>query len=247
MAAANVSRETILHRRATELIATALIAIDGPGGVGKSTVARSLSDALGYYFLSSGMIYRAMAWHMLGQGWRTTAVPHPDLLRDFAMRIGGAGELWINDRQVTADLNTEEISAAASLISAVPQVRDRSNQVQRDTVRRIGEEGTYPGVILEGRDIGTIVFPDATYKFFLTASEEIRAERRFKEQQPVNPGLTQQAVQKTLGERDRRDETRDVAPLKAADDAIVIDTSTLSLTKVVETMLETILAGTRQE
>lgn len=224
-----------------------LIAIDGPGGVGKSTVARALGDALGYYFLSSGMIYRAMAWYMIAHGWQVECSPRADALDGFSMRIDGDGGLWIDDQKTTADLNTEQISRAASLISALPEIRERSNQVQRETVRRIGEEASFPGVILEGRDIGTVVFPDAAHKFFLTASEAVRAERRFREKQGETPGLTQEAVQKALRERDHRDETRAVAPLKAAEDALRVDTSSLSLSEVVQTLLETVLAADPQE
>ncbi len=221
-----------------------LIAIDGPGGVGKTTVSRRLAESLGYYFLSSGMIYRAMAWHMAqtkeSQAPRADPAQPPDLtlLEDFALRIDGAGGLWVNGASVSGALHTEEISRAASLISVFPEVRARADQVQRDTVRRIEEEGSYPGVILEGRDIGTVVFPSATHKFFLTAGEEVRAERRFREKQAEDPTLTREAVQAALRERDQRDETRDVAPLKPADDAEVVDTSTLSLEQVVALMLE---------
>ena len=233
-----------------------LIAIDGPGGVGKTTVSRRLAENLGYYFLSSGMIYRAMAWYMAQRKEgpapdaesepqadsrpRTQAAQPPDLtlLEDFALRIDGAGGLWVNGASVSGALHTEEISRAASLISVFPEVRARADQVQRDTVRRIEEEGSYPGVILEGRDIGTVVFPSATHKFFLTAGEEVRAERRFREKQAEDPTLTREAVQTALRERDERDETRDVAPLKPADDAEVVDTSTLSLEQVVALMLE---------
>lgn len=224
-----------------------LIAIDGPGGVGKSTVARALGDALGYYFLSTGMIYRAMAWYMLEQGWEVDSAPRPDALEGFTMRIDSAGGLWINEQKSSADLNTEQISRATSLISTLPEIRERSNQVQRETVRRIAEDASFPGVILEGRDIGTVVFPDAAHKFFLTASEAVRAERRFKETQGGTPGLTLEAVQKALRERDQRDQTRAVAPLKAAEDALRIDTSGLSLDEVVETLLESVLAADSQK
>ena len=206
-----------------------LIAIDGPGGVGKSTVARAVGDALGYYFLSSGMIYRAMAWYMLENGWQAAVSPRPDALDGFSMRIDSDGGLWVNDSRVTTDLNTEEISKAASVISAEPEIRERSNQVQRQTVRRIAEDASFPGVILEGRDIGTVVFPDASHKIFLTASESVRAERRFKEKQEDSPGLTLEEVRAGLRERDQRDETRAVAPLIAAEDAVQVDTSELSM------------------
>ena len=224
-----------------------IIAIDGPGGVGKSTVARALGESLGYYFLSTGMIYRAMAWLLIENGWNPGAPLPMDALEAFSLRIDGDGGLWVNSGKVLADLGSEEISAAASIISSDPKIRDRSNDVQRLTVRRIEEEASFPGVILEGRDIGTVVFPDATHKFFLTASEAVRAARRFKEKQGENPGLRLEAVQAGLRERDQRDETREVAPLRAADDAIQVDTSELSMNEVVETLLEAVLATGSQK
>lgn len=224
-----------------------IIAIDGPGGVGKSTVARALGEALGYYFLSTGMIYRAMAWQMMESGWRAGDTPRPEALDDFAMRIDGSGALWVNGNTVSTDLTTEEISSAASVISAVPEIRGRSNEVQRETVRRIAEEASFPGVILEGRDIGTVVFPQATHKFFLTASETLRAERRFREKQEKTPHLTLDGVQAALRERDQRDATREAAPLRVAEDAVEVDTSELSIQEVVETLLEMVLASAPQE
>jgi cytidylate kinase len=193
------------------------------------------------------MIYRAMAWLLIENGWNPGAPLPADALQAFSMRIDGDGGLWVNDGKVLADLGSEEISAAASIISSDPKIRDRSNDVQRRIVRRIEEDASFPGVILEGRDIGTVVFPDATHKFFLTASEAVRAARRFKEKQGENPGLRLEAVQAGLRERDQRDETREVAPLRAADDAIQVDTSELSMKEVVETLLEAVLATGSQK
>ena len=163
------------------------------------------------------------------------------------MRIDGGGAPWVNGNKVTTDLDSEEISAAASIISADAKIRERSNDVQRETVRRIEQDASFPGVILEGRDIGTVVFPDATHKFVLTASEAVRAARRFKEKQGDDPGLSLEAVQEALRERDQRDETREIAPLKPAEDAVQVDTSEFSLTEVVETLLEAVLATSPQE
>lgn len=226
-----------------------IIAIDGPGGVGKSSLAKLLSERLGYYFLSTGLIYRAMVWFLAGHDggegsfpWDTESTNPPDEaaiapLEDFTLRIDAEGLFWVNGAAVVADLHAEEISRASSIVSTIPAVRERANRIQRETVARIEREGTYPGVILEGRDIGTVVFPDASHKFFVTASEQVRAERRFLEKKAENPELTHAAVLEGLRERDHRDSTREAAPLKAAADAIEIDTSELSLREVVEKVL----------
>ncbi len=235
-----------------------LIAIDGPSGVGKSSVSKGLAARLGYYFLSSGMIYRAMAWHLLHSGWNGKALPAADWLQsrlaELAVQVGAGGAVSVNGKAPGGELGTEQVSRAASLISTVPAVRERSNAVQRETVRAIAQARNYPGVILEGRDIGTVVFPDAPHKFFLTARDEVRAQRRFKEyQQPAAGGKTQaqtrsqpgpslEAVQAALQQRDERDSSRDIAPLRPADDARIVDTSELDLEAVIARLLEEIAA-----
>jgi cytidylate kinase len=225
-----------------EVIAVEVIAIDGPAGVGKSTTAKRLAERLGYYFLSSGMIYRAMAWHLLGQGWRMDAGAPPveRVERDLAeldVRVIAGGRVLVAGRDVTEALRDEAVSQAASVISAVSAVRERSNRVQRDTVAGIGSSGAYPGVVLEGRDIGTVVFPDARHKFFLTAREEVRAQRRFAEQGAGNPRANLGAVREALQERDARDSGRAIAPLVPAPDARIVDTSDLTLEQVLEKIL----------
>lgn len=220
-----------------------LIAIDGPGGVGKSSVARALAGRLGYFFLSSGLIYRAMAWHLRAKGWRHGEKPDPARLEPFVLAVTADGKIEVNGAPVVEELHSEAISRAASLISALPAIRQRSDAVQRETVARIGADFTFPGVILEGRDIGTVVFPDATHKFFFTASPEVRAERRYREQRVENPTLTLSEVRKALQERDERDSTREVAPLKPADDAHLIDTSSLDLEGVVERIMVLLQPG----
>ncbi len=225
-----------------------IIAIDGPGGVGKSSLAKILAERLGFYFLSTGLIYRAMAWFLGRGGWRPQeppGSPPPARLAEldgFSLRIEGEGRILVNGEAVEDDLHGEEISRATSILSAIPEVRERANSVQRETVGRIQREGSHAGVILEGRDIGTVVFPDASHKIFLTADEAVRAERRFAEKERENPGLTRQAVLGGLRERDERDSTREVAPLAAAEDAITIDTSHLDLKEVTSKVLEIVKA-----
>lgn len=214
-----------------------VIAIDGPAGVGKSTAAKRVAAALGYYFLSSGMIYRAMAWYLLRTGWDGRLPPDPAGLAGLQLRVDARGEVWVNGENVTRELSAERISQAASIVSTVPAVRERSNGVQRQTVGTIGRERTFPGVVLEGRDIGTVVFPDARHKFFLTADERIRAERRYREVAAKQPGANKDEVLRAIQERDIRDSTREVAPLVAAPDARVVDTSHLTLDEVVQQLL----------
>lgn len=232
-------KPTGAHRPAPDRIGLDLIAIDGPAGVGKSTVAKQLAERLHYYFLSSGMVYRAIAWHLIQQGWRPgaglpAAVELEQKLDALEVRVAAGGKILANGRDVTVALRSEAVSEAASILSALPAVRERSNRVQRDTVAAIGNSGAYPGVILEGRDIGTVVFPQARHKFFLTAREEIRAERRFAEQRAAHPELTLNAVRDAMQERDARDSGRAIAPLVPAPDARRVDTSDLTLEQVLE-------------
>jgi cytidylate kinase len=147
------------------------------------------------------------------------------------------GRVLVNGADVTSALRSEQVSQAASMISTVPEVRALSNEVQRETVVGIGQARSYAGVILEGRDIGTVVFPDAPHKFFLTAREDIRAQRRFAEEQSAHPGVSLQAVRQAMQERDARDTGRAIAPLVAAADARTVDTSDLTLEQVLERIL----------
>lgn len=211
-----------------------LIAIDGPSGVGKSTTAQRLAERLGLFFLSSGRIYRALAWYALQRGWQGEPPIDPALLDDVQVQVDASGKMAVNGLSVSlAALGTESVSRATSILSAVPEIRERANRVQRDTVADIRRYARFPGVILEGRDIGTVVFPDATHKFFLTASPRERARRRHAELAAMQPSLTLDEVAQSIEERDRRDSTREIAPLRPAADACVIDTTQRSLEEVV--------------
>ena len=218
-----------------------VIAMDGPGGVGKSTTARALAERLGFFFLSTGLIYRAMAWQLLRSGWIPGQSPSPAVLETLSISVDKEGGVCVNGHAAGEALGSDEISGAASQISSLPEVRELSNRIQRETVAGIANDGAFSGVILEGRDIGTVVFPDADYKFFITADPAIRAKRRHAELIRNQPDITLEEVTEALRERDQRDETRELAPLKPAVDAREIDTSSQTLAEVVESLYRMIL------
>ena len=214
-----------------------LITLDGPAGSGKSTVAKALAQHLGYYFLSTGTLYRAVAWHLTRQGWNG-ALPLPlHLMAGFAVSIDAQAQVWVAGHLAT-DLGSGEISTRASLVSQAPSVREQANQLQRDVVQQVTQAGTFPGMVIEGRDSGTVVFPQARHKFFVTAPDEIRAQRRLKELLPRQPNLTLAQVLQEVRARDHQDETRALAPLKPAPDAVWIDTGNLDIQGVVNEILK---------
>ncbi len=223
--------------------AFAVVALDGPSGVGKSTTARALAERLGFFFLSSGLIYRALAWCALERGWRPGAPLPAGLLDDVRIEMRPDGGLTVNGADPGAALRGEAVTYATSLLSAQPEARTLSNRVQRETVAGLARSGHCHGVILEGRDIGTVVFPDAPHKFFVTASTTERARRRHAELVATDPAVSLEAVAEALEARDARDATRDVAPLKAATDALCVDTTALTLEQVVDRLEALVRAG----
>ena len=220
-----------------------VIALDGPGGVGKSTTGKILAERLGYFFLSSGAIYRALAWEALQRGWKQGKVPDTEFLKGVRVTVNEGGVLRINGKLPGDALSSEKISMATSHLSTLPEVRTISNEVQRDTITAMASAGVFSGVILEGRDIGTVVFPEAKHKFFLTASVEERARRRFQDLISGQPGLTLEEVMNSLQERDERDASRDTAPMKPARDALVLDTSVMTREEVLEALEKKISDG----
>ena len=227
-------------RRSRELESGAMIvAIDGPAGAGKSTVARELAARLGLTLVDTGAIYRTAAFAAKERG-----VPPDDdwglagMLPDLAaqLRFGSSGKVQLGERDVSALIRSPEMSQAASAISARPVVRDALLGLQQ----RLGRGAPAPGAVLEGRDIGTVVFPDAEAKFFLTASPRVRAERRFLELKSRGIETTVDAVLQDQEKRDRDDSSRAVAPLKQADDAVLIDSTDLDLAHVVDCITETL-------
>jgi cytidylate kinase len=220
-----------------------LVAIDGPSGVGKSTTARALAARLGYFYFSSGRLYRAMAWYALRQGWQPGAPLPAGLLDGLRIEVLAEGRLRVNGETVGGELSSETVSRATSVLSTQPAVREASNRLQRETVAHIAKDGRYAGVVLEGRDIATVVFPEAQHKFFLTASVAERARRRHAELEDDPDAPTVEAVARAIAERDARDMSRAVAPLKPAPDARRIDTSALDLEQVVERLVREIRGG----
>jgi cytidylate kinase len=213
-----------------------VIAIDGPVGSGKGTIARSVATALGWHLLDSGALYRLVALAAARHG---VALDDVDGLAELAAGLDAGfgsdadgGELiWLEGDEVTGDIRTEECGAGASTVAVLQPVRDALFQRQRDFRRA-------PGLVADGRDMGTHVFTDATLKVFLTASAEERAKRRHKQLKDKGIDVSLAALSRDIEERDRRDSERSVAPLRPAEDARVLDSSGLSIEEVVATVLD---------
>jgi len=214
-----------------------IIAIDGPSGVGKSTLSKVLSHELGYINLDTGAMYRTVALAAFRQG--VDANDHDalrricdDIVIEFSRDKGGERVL-LNDEDISSEIRTPEISLLTAAVAACPDVRQAMVARQR-------ELGTGGGVVLEGRDIGTVVFPQADVKFFLKASSEVRGKRRFLELQSKGVKV---ALARTIAEveaRDTADISRTMSPLVQAEDAVVIDTTELDISQVLERMFAVI-------
>ncbi|MFQ5894716.1 MAG: (d)CMP kinase [Nitrospinota bacterium] len=210
-----------------------IVAVDGPAGVGKSTAARGLAERLGFEYIDTGSLYRALAWRMLSRGDDPAdperALAHCREMRLEFRRVGGWGEVFVDGREVSGALRGEKAGEAASVVSAHPGVRKALLGLQR----QLGARG---GVVAEGRDIGTVVFPEAPLKFFLDAEPEVRVARRLAELGVG--GEEKEALAEKLRARDLRDREREVAPLRPAHDAIRLDTSGMSVDEVIAFMLK---------
>ena len=210
-----------------------LITIDGPAGAGKTTVSRALADRLGYRYIDTGALYRGLALTVKNQGVNPES--DADLARlcknlKMAFAVNNKGlRLISNGEDVTDRIRTPEITMLASAVSAKPVVRKHLFELQMSM-------GLEKAAVFEGRDMGTVVFPDADVKFFLNASTRTRARRRFAEL-PSNSAQTLDDVERDIKQRDQNDSTRELAPLKPAEDAIIIDSTDLSVSQVVEMMV----------
>ena len=211
-----------------------IIAIDGPSGSGKSTLGRMLARALNLLYLDTGSMYRAVALAVIEAG----IVPcDSEAVVALASKIDidlegdpDSLKVLLDGRDVTEEIRSEHVTEMSSIVSTIPGVRRAMVARQRALGQR--------GAVLNGRDIGTVVFPDADIKFFLTAAPAERAERRFKEDRATNSNVSFEQTMAEMIERDRRDSTRADSPLKAAGDAIVIDSSGLSIEQVFQRMME---------
>ena len=220
-----------------------IVAIDGPVGAGKSTVARALARELGFRYLNTGAMYRAVAIAAREAGIDLSA---PDLETQLApvlaaIRISFEGErILLGGDDVSERVTDPAVSDLASRLSALGAVRARMRELQRAS----GREG---GVVMEGRDIGTAIFPDAEFKFFLDADVAVRARRRYEELAAKGASISYGQVLEQLRERDARDSSRALAPLRRADDAIVVDSTALDIPAVTNAIKEHILAATNAD
>ena len=200
------------------------IAIDGPAGAGKSSVAKILAKDLGYTYLDTGAMYRAVTYAALSRGL-TEKKDIIAMAEELSMKVAPGDpsmRVFLNEKEVTEFLRTPEVSAAVSAVSAIPEIRT----LMVDLQRKLSAAG---GTVLDGRDIGTVVLPHADVKIFLTASPRTRAVRRYKEMCEKNPGITVDEIEADIKARDLQDSTREASPLREAEDAVHVDNSDLTL------------------
>lgn len=210
------------------------IAIDGPAGAGKSTVAQKVAKELSFVYVDTGAMYRAMALYLLRKGVNRE---EPDEIGEACQNAeisieyqNGEQIVLLDGENVNAHLRTEEVSAMASVSSAVLRVREKLLDLQRKLARTMS-------VVMDGRDIGTTILPDADVKIYLTASSLTRARRRYLEYQEKGEACDLAEIQKTIEERDQRDMTREISPLCQAEDAVLVDSSELTIDETVEKIL----------
>lgn len=218
-----------------------VIAIDGPSGSGKGTVARRVAQTLGWRLLDSGALYRLVALASLQAGVDVGNEPGLTKLAAalpvvFGVRTDGSEQVLLENKDVTLDIRTEECGLRASAVAVLPAVREALLERQRSFQAP-------PGLVADGRDMGTVVFPDAGLKVYLTASAHERASRRYKQLKEKGLGVSLAALSRDIEDRDRRDSERSVAPLRPADDARILDSSDLTISEV----SDQILAWARQE
>lgn len=211
------------------------IAIDGPAGAGKSTIAKKVAKELGYIYVDTGALYRGMAVYFLENSVSADETEKiGQMCKEAIVTLGykdNVQQVYLNGENITAKLREEEVGKMASVISAIKEVRVQLLELQRDLAKK-------EDVVMDGRDIGTNVLPQAETKIYLTASVDTRAKRRFLELQEKGVPCTFEEIAKDIEDRDYRDMNRDVAPLKQAEDAIYIDSSEMCIDEVVAEILK---------
>ncbi|MGN1316717.1 MAG: (d)CMP kinase [Acutalibacteraceae bacterium] len=213
------------------------IAIDGPAGAGKSTIAKTAAKELGFIYVDTGALYRTVGLNALRMGKNTKSaedvVPTLEGLEVSLRFVDGEQRVFLGEEDVSSAIRQNEVSMAASNVSAIPKVREFLFDLQRDIAKK-------NNCIMDGRDIGTVVLPDAKVKIYLTASAEARADRRFKELTEKGQQVEYDVILKEIKERDFQDMNREIAPLRQAEDAVLVDTTELALPESIEYMIKVI-------
>ncbi|MEE5990452.1 MAG: Cytidylate kinase [Firmicutes bacterium ADurb.Bin354] len=217
------------------------VAIDGPAGAGKSTIAKSLSKKLGVIYVDTGAMYRAMALYLIREGVSASdaaAISSKCNTADISIRFeNGEQQVVLNGENVNGFIRTEEVGNMASSSSPNPDVRKKLVELQR----KLASEKS---VVMDGRDIGTVVLPDAKVKIYLTASSAVRAKRRYDELTAKGETCDLAKIEADIIERDHRDMTREISPLKQADDAVLVDTSDMTIDEVENRLMEIVRSKT---
>lgn len=210
-----------------------IITIDGPAGTGKTTVARGLAEALGFTYFDTGAMYRALTYGILSKAINPDAIELINqFLEAFPITIKshrGEKRICLGDEDCTDKIRTQEVTTLVSKISAYPSVREKLVATQRELSKGVN-------AVFEGRDMGSVVFPDADVKIFLTADPRVRAERRYSElvkKDPNYKNLSIDSILEEINQRDKYDASRDISPMKPADDSIIIDTSNITIDEVI--------------
>ena len=208
-----------------------IIAVDGPAGAGKSTVSKIVAAKLNYTYIDTGAMYRAVGWKFLQSGKSFSENVLQEIISEIDIELDTSARVFVDKVEVTKEIRTPEVSKLASDVSKFGFVRKKLTDLQR----KMAEQGK---VIMDGRDIGTQVLPNADLKIFLTASLDERARRRFEELKAKGETVELEKIKQEIFLRDKQDSEREIAPLKQADDAILLDTTNLSIDEVAEKILE---------
>lgn len=211
------------------------VAIDGPAGAGKSTIAKLVAKEKGYIYVDTGAMYRGLAIHFLDKGIQPQETEKViEACKDAEVTIAyedAVQHVYLNGKDISSRLRNEEVGNMASVTSAIPEVRKKLLELQQNLAKT-------QNVIMDGRDIGTCVLPHADVKVYLTASVETRAKRRYQELQEKGEDCNLGEIAHDIEERDRRDMTREIAPLKQAEDAVLVDSSDMTIAEVVKTIVD---------